>query len=85
MSRPAERNKKYTYGDYLSWPEDERWELIEGIPYNMTPAPSVQPIKEFQENFLGRSVIFLSIKSARSLPRPSMCVCSKVRKPMTRS
>jgi Uma2 family endonuclease len=41
MSRPAERSKKYTYGDYLNWPEDERWELIEGIPYAMTPAPSI--------------------------------------------
>ena len=40
MSQPAKKDKKYTYGDYLSWPEDERWELIEGIPYNMTPAPS---------------------------------------------
>jgi len=41
MSRAAEKNhKKYTYGDYLSWPEDERWELIEGVPFNMTPAPA---------------------------------------------
>jgi len=30
----------YTYKDYLNWPEDERWELIEGVPYAMTPAPS---------------------------------------------
>ncbi len=29
----------YTYGDYLTWNDDERWELIEGIPFNMTPAP----------------------------------------------
>ena len=31
---------KFTYKDYLSWPDDERWELIDGIAYNMTPAPS---------------------------------------------
>jgi len=30
---------RYTYGDYLTWDDDERWELIDGIPYNMTPAP----------------------------------------------
>lgn len=30
----------YNYGDYLNWSEDERWELIQGIPYLMTPAPS---------------------------------------------
>jgi Uma2 family endonuclease len=31
--------KKYSYADYLSWPDDERWELIDGVPYNMSPAP----------------------------------------------
>lgn len=32
--------EKYTYEDYLTWPDDERWELIHGIPYDMSPAPS---------------------------------------------
>jgi Uma2 family endonuclease len=32
--------RKYTYGDYKNWPEGERWELIDGIAYNMSPAPS---------------------------------------------
>lgn len=31
--------QRFTYADYLKWPEDERWELIEGRPYAMTPAP----------------------------------------------
>ncbi len=30
---------RYTYADYLSWPDEERWELIEGVPYGMSPAP----------------------------------------------
>ena len=30
---------KFTYGDYLKWDDNERWELIDGIAYNMTPAP----------------------------------------------
>ncbi|MGQ9921713.1 MAG: Uma2 family endonuclease, partial [Desulfobacca sp.] len=34
--------KKFTYGDYLTWPADERWELMDGVAYNMTPAPSTQ-------------------------------------------
>ena len=34
--------KRFTYGDYCTWPEDERWELIEGVPFDMTPAPSRQ-------------------------------------------
>ncbi|MBI9099360.1 MAG: hypothetical protein JEY91_12825 [Spirochaetaceae bacterium] len=31
---------KFTYKDYSSWPEDERWELIDGVAYNMSPAPT---------------------------------------------
>lgn len=38
--QPKSKNNSFNYGDYLNWPEDERWELIEGVPYNMTPAPS---------------------------------------------
>lgn len=34
------KNKTYTYADYLSWPDEERWELIDGVPYDMSPAPS---------------------------------------------
>ncbi len=30
----------YTYGDYLNWDDDERWELYEGIPVNMSPGPA---------------------------------------------
>jgi Uma2 family endonuclease len=29
-----------TYGDYRRWPEDDRWELIDGEPYAMAPSPS---------------------------------------------
>lgn len=29
---------RYTYADYVRW--EGRWELINGIPYAMTPAPS---------------------------------------------
>lgn len=40
MSLPLpKRDQKFTYGDYLTWPDEERWELIDGVPYNMTPAP----------------------------------------------
>jgi len=35
-------NKKYTYQDYLSWPDEERWEIIGGIAYNMSPAPNIK-------------------------------------------
>ena len=32
---------RYTYKQYLEWPEEERWELIEGVPC-MQAAPSWQ-------------------------------------------
>ena len=31
---------RFTYGDYRHWPDDERWELIDGVPYGMSPAPT---------------------------------------------
>ena len=41
MGLPLKKeSEKFTYADYLTWPDDERWEIIEGIPYNMAPAPS---------------------------------------------
>jgi Uma2 family endonuclease len=33
-------DKRYTYADYLTWDENIRCELIDGIPYMMSPAPS---------------------------------------------
>lgn len=41
MAHPLENQiTQYTYSDYLRWSEKERWELIDGIPYNMSPSPS---------------------------------------------
>ncbi|MDQ7092856.1 Uma2 family endonuclease [Desulfosporosinus sp. PR] len=41
MSESAHHSEQlFTYQDYLTWPENERWELLNGRPYNMTPAPS---------------------------------------------
>ena len=31
--------KKYSYADYLKWSDAERWEIIDGVPYDMSPAP----------------------------------------------
>lgn len=41
MAMSAKENKKtYTYSDYLTWPDNERYELIDGVPYVMSPDPS---------------------------------------------
>lgn len=34
--------QSYTYADYLTWPDDERWEVIDGEAYAMTPAPTTK-------------------------------------------
>lgn len=38
---PLANQPRYTYGDYRRWNDDRRRELIDGIVYDMTPAPSV--------------------------------------------
>ncbi|MPW24277.1 Uma2 family endonuclease [Alkalibaculum sp. M08DMB] len=40
MPLPKE-NKKHTYADYLTWPENEQWEIFNGVPC-MQSAPSWQ-------------------------------------------
>ena len=42
MPLAKKNDKKFTYRDYVTWPGDERWELIDGEAYNMTPAPSIK-------------------------------------------
>ena len=37
---PPKEHEKYSWADYLSWPEGERWELVEGEAWAMSPAPS---------------------------------------------
>jgi len=41
-ARPQALVSRYTVADYLTWPDDERWELIDGIAYGMAPAPVVR-------------------------------------------
>jgi len=42
MPIPNEMKEKFTYRDYCQWPDEERWEIIDGIAYDMSPAPSVR-------------------------------------------
>jgi Uma2 family endonuclease len=40
MGDPAQTpHEKFTYRQYLTWPDSERWELIEGQAWSMSPAP----------------------------------------------
>ncbi len=41
MGLPARQHEYgFTYADYLGWPEGERWELIDGEAFAMSPAPT---------------------------------------------
>ena len=39
MPLPKEE-QRYTYADYCTWDDSGRWELIDGVPYAMSPAPA---------------------------------------------
>jgi len=53
MGHPAIAFERYTYAQYKDWPEDERWELIDGIPYSLAA-----PLR-FHQDILRR--LFLKI------------------------
>ena len=40
MADSNRRPGTFSYADYLSWPDEDRWELIRGAAYDMTAAPS---------------------------------------------
>ena len=42
MTTAKKSAEQYTYSDYLNWPDNERWEIINGEAYNMTPAPGIK-------------------------------------------
>ncbi len=44
MSTPAnaKQRDRFTWADYRSWPDDERWELIDGVAYAMSAALSIK-------------------------------------------
>jgi Uma2 family endonuclease len=42
MSAQAALEPGFSWQDYQGWPDDERWELIDGEAYAMAPAPSTR-------------------------------------------
>lgn len=40
QSLVRKREGRFTWQDYVSWPSDERWEVIDGRTYDMTPSPT---------------------------------------------
>ena len=56
MSLAVRKDKTYTYKEYLTWPEGEGWEIIDGTAYDMTPAPKVK-----HQNIAGN--LYIKIKT----------------------
>lgn len=59
MALPITRpDEKWCYRDYREWPDDERWEIIDGNAYAMSFAMSPAPSQHHQEILLelGRQV-----------------------------
>ncbi|MBI5418360.1 Uma2 family endonuclease [Candidatus Poribacteria bacterium] len=61
--------QKYTYGNYLTWSEDERWELIDGVAYNMSPAPS-RMHQEISSELFMQFANYLKDKSCKAYYAP---------------
>ncbi len=57
--KEPERNGTYTYADYKTWSDNERWELINGEAFDMSPAPK----REHQKVSIALSTqIFISLE-----------------------
>jgi Uma2 family endonuclease len=41
MAEAPQLGSRYSYADYLGWDDGQRWELIDGQPFAMSPAPLV--------------------------------------------
>lgn len=68
-TRKRPKNEGYTYGDYLTWSDDERWEIIDGEAFDMTPAPTTLH-QEISGNLLGLLWTFLREKPCKVFPAP---------------
>ena len=68
MSLP-EKYQYYTYADYYAWDDGKRRELIDGIPYAMSPSPS--PIHQrVNSNLHLQFALFLKGKPCQVFPAP---------------
>ena len=67
MPVPQEE-RQYTYADYLAWPEDERVEIIDGVPYmQATPSPEHQ---EISMNLSTQISVYLKGKTCKVYAAP---------------
>ena len=68
---PPKPEQKYSYADFLTWDESERWEIIDGVPY-MQATPS-RAHQEILGELLRQFANFLKDKPCKVYPAP-FCV-----------
>lgn len=64
------RGEHYTWSDYRVWPDDEHWEIIGGVAYAMSPAPSTRH-QTVVGNLFAKIQHHLSGKPCRPLIAPT--------------
>lgn len=62
-------NTNFNYKIYQTWSEDERWELIDGEAYDMSPAPNTNH-QIFSREIFGLLYLFLKGKSCKLFSAP---------------
>ena len=67
-------NKVYTYSDYLNFPENEKWEIIDGIPFKME-APS------WEHQFISSELVTLLNTQLRGTPCRAVAAAFDLRLP----
>lgn len=70
MSAQIQPPYRYTYDDYLRWPEGQRWEIIDGVAFNMCPAPSTRH-QTVTGNFFSHLCVKLSGQRCRVFIAPT--------------
>jgi len=69
MPHAKKMKNLHTYRDYLTWGDDVRVELIDGVVYDMTPAP-VRKHQEILAALIVKFGAFLENKKCRVYPAP---------------
>jgi len=64
-----DRDGRFTYGDYRNWDDGERWELIGGQAWCMSPAPRTRH-QEIQAQLITALRIFLKGASGKAYDAP---------------
>jgi len=69
MSLPQRKDEHYTYADYCTWDDGKRWELIDGVAFEMQAAPATSH-QEILVELTIQLGTFLKGKPCRIFPAP---------------